>query len=334
MLIERQVVRQLDILRTLAKSRYGISSAQLAEEYGITIRTIQRDLNDLGEAGFIITSKRQPDGQQYNFLESADLPPINFPLTDVSALIFIESISDFLEGTPFKKHLQDVIRRIESLISEKQISFLRQAAQAYLPHIRGNKTLDDNAQTVLAHLNKAILEQNTCQITYKAMGAEVEKEYPIDPLRLLYYMEAGGLYLIARVPPHEDPITLAIERIQDLKLTEDGFAITDEVALSIEDRLRDAFGIISGEPFAVEIYFSPQQAPYIKERVWHPSQTIVEQDDGGIVIGFNAGSSYEIKRWILQFGADARVLAPDWLRHEIVQELQATIEAYDKSDTA
>ena len=77
-----------------------------------------------------------------------------------------------------------------------------------------------------------------------------------------------------------------------------------QVALSIEERLRNSFGIISGEPFAVKIYFSSQQAPYIQERSWHPSQTIKVQEDGGIIIIFNAGSTYEIKRWILQFGVE------------------------------
>jgi predicted DNA-binding transcriptional regulator YafY len=327
--IDRQVVRQLDILRTLqTHRRYGISSAKLSEEYGKDIRTIQRDLNDLREAGFDIVSKRQPDGQQYLFLESADLPPIHFPLADVSALIFLENISDFLEGTPFKTHLHNVVRRIESFVSEKQIKFLRQAARAYTPHVRGHKTLDANAQAVLSRLNSAILEQKTCQITYRTMEVGKEKSYSIEPLRLLYYMEAGGLYLIARVPSYENPITLAVERIQDLEPTKDGFAISDEIANSIEGRLHNSFGIISGEPFEVSISFSPQQAPYIQERTWHPSQKIEAQGDGSIIITFHASSEYEIKRWVLQFGADAQVIKPESLQKEIISELEATLKTY------
>ncbi|MDB4698839.1 transcriptional regulator [Candidatus Latescibacteria bacterium] len=328
--IDRQVVRQLDILHNLHTTHrhYGISSTQLAEKYGKDIRTIQRDLNDLREAGFNIISERKPDGQQYLFLESEKLPPIHFPLADISALIFIESISEFLEGTPFKTHLRSVIDRIESITPEKQVGFLRRAAQAYTPHIRGNKTLDANAQAVLSRLNSAILEQKTCQITYRTMGAEKGKTYDIEPLRLLYYMEAGGLYLVGRVPAYGDPITLAVERIQDLEPTKDGFSVSDEIANSIEERLHNSFGIISGEPFEVSISFSSQQAPYIQERTWHPSQKIEVQDDGSIIITFHAGSEYEIKRWVLQFGADAQVLEPKSLQQEIIAELEATLKTY------
>ena len=52
----RQIVRQLDILRTLAAQTYGLTYRKLANESGVSTRTIQRDLDDLLDAGFIIES--------------------------------------------------------------------------------------------------------------------------------------------------------------------------------------------------------------------------------------------------------------------------------------
>ena len=53
----KQIVRQLDILRELQARRYGVSVRELAEEYNVERRTIQRDLGDLREAGFILNEK-------------------------------------------------------------------------------------------------------------------------------------------------------------------------------------------------------------------------------------------------------------------------------------
>ena len=328
MRIDRQVVRQLDMLCMLQKRRYTVTSAELAEEYGKSIRTIQRDLNDLREIGFNIKGERLLDGQQGLFLDPNDLPPMSFALTDLSALIFIESISDFLEGTPFQEHLHDVIQRIEASVPDELVRFLRRAAEAYAPHIRGHKKLDEGTHTTLSHLNRAILEQKICNIKYRTIGSDEEKSYQIEPLRLLYYMEAGGLYLIARVPAYGNPITLAVERIRELDLSDEDFTLEDEVAATISDRLRNSFGIISGEPIQAKIYFSPQQAPYIQERTWHPSQQIEEEEGGGIVITINASDTYELKRWILQFGSDARVLEPKSLRLQIISELKASLDSY------
>src|SRR5690242_1808538 len=48
----QEVVRQWQILRSLATSRLGIGVQDLAVEHGVAARTIRRDLSALGRAGF------------------------------------------------------------------------------------------------------------------------------------------------------------------------------------------------------------------------------------------------------------------------------------------
>ena len=326
--VGRQVVRQLDLLRALqSHSRYGISSAELADEYRTTIRTIQRDLNDLREAGFLIRTSKNQDGRSYHYLESDSLSPINFPISEIATLLFMETVAYTLEGTPFRAHLKDLINRIQSQLPDSQIHFLNRAAKAYMPHIRGKRVQNKNTEKVVAQLNQSILEQKTCRIVYKSMNSGLQT-YEINPIRFLYYTEVGGFYLIARDDGHKEPITLVVERIEDIIGTDQDFEIRPSFFASIEERLRNSFGIISGKPFTVEVYFSPKQAPYIKERLWHPTQVIKSQKGGGIVISFDAGSAYEIKRWVLQFGADARVVKPKWLREEVIEEFESAMASY------
>jgi predicted DNA-binding transcriptional regulator YafY len=78
--------------------------------------------------------------------------------------------------------------------------------------------------------------------------------------------------------------------------------------------------VIYGEPQEVKIRFSRSQAPYIEERAWHPSQKIEKRGDGSIELTLQVGNLWEIKRWLIGYGADAQVLAPDGLRDEIEQE--------------
>ena len=76
----KQIVRQLDILRELAAQTYGATFRELADLYEVSTRTIQRDLNDLKEAGFWIDEEMR-DGKKYFKLEN-NLPPLNFPIED------------------------------------------------------------------------------------------------------------------------------------------------------------------------------------------------------------------------------------------------------------
>ena len=46
------------------------------------------------------------------------MPPLNFPLVEVAALLFVGQMADELEGTPFKEHFHDALRRITTSLSE------------------------------------------------------------------------------------------------------------------------------------------------------------------------------------------------------------------------
>jgi predicted DNA-binding transcriptional regulator YafY len=51
----RQIVRELILLRTLEQARMGYTLRELALRSGVTTRTIRRDLEALEEAGVPIT---------------------------------------------------------------------------------------------------------------------------------------------------------------------------------------------------------------------------------------------------------------------------------------
>ncbi len=70
----------------------------------------------------------------------------------------------------------------------------------------------------------------------------------------------------------------------------------------------------------MKIRFSREQAPYVQERTWHPSQTIEKRASGSIDLSIRVANLWEVKRWLIGWGADARVLQPENLRKEIEEE--------------
>ncbi len=47
-----------------------------------------------------------------------------------------------------------------------------------------------------------------------------------------------------------------------------------------EDFIGPSFGVFQGEPIDIKVWFSPDVADYIKEKIWHDSQETDPQDDG------------------------------------------------------
>lgn len=322
----KQIVRQLDILRTLlARQTYGTTYQELADESGVDKRTIQRDLNDLREVGFSINEEVGDREKKYFKLEKNNLPPLNFPADEIIALTFIEGIVSPLEDTPYKEAFQKTLNRIRTTLPEPMQAFLEQAGAAYYPHHRGQKELISPQIFETAH--RAIKERKVCNITYRAITTGETKTYPITPFRLLYYH--NGYYLICRNPKYDDLLTLAAERIQSLEITSQTFEPPDD--LDIENRIQHAFGITLEDPIDVKVRFSAWQARYIKQRTWHPSQEIEELDNGEIILSFQASGFYDIKSWILSHGADAEVLEPAALREKIIEELEKNLTLYKKT---
>ncbi len=321
----KQIVRQLDILRTLLAQTYGVSYRKLADESGVDKRTIQRDLDDLREVGFIIDEEKREYGKKFFKLVKNNLPPLNFPTDEIIALTFIEGIISPLEDTPYKEAFQKTLNRIRTTLPEPMQAFLEEAGAAYYPHHRGQKALISPQIFETAH--RAIDERKVCNITYRAITTGETKTYPITPFRLLYYH--NGYYLLCRNPNYDDLLTLAVERIQHLEITSQTFEPPDD--LDIENRIQQAFGITLEDPIDVKVRFSAWQARYIQQRIWHPSEKIEELDTGEIILSFQASGSYEIKSWILSHGADAEVLEPASLRQEIIEELQKNLTFYKKT---
>jgi predicted DNA-binding transcriptional regulator YafY len=50
--------------------------------------------------------------------------------------------------------------------------------------------------------------------------------------------------------------------------------------------------------------------------------------DGGLVLRLKVAETSELRRWVLQFGSEAEVLAPASLRAAMVKELAAARAAY------
>jgi predicted DNA-binding transcriptional regulator YafY len=138
---------------------------------------------------------------------------------------------------------------------------------------------------------------------------------------------AGAFYCVGKVPPHGGLTTLAAHRVGAIELLSDTFMVDAAVDLN---RLREeAFGVVWEEPVRVVLRFRADQAPYVAERQWQPSQELQWLPDGRVELTFKAGGSFEITRWILGWGDAVEVIAPDEVRRQIQQILRSATAFYE-----
>jgi len=191
------------------------------------------------------------------------------------------------------------------------------------PYRKGAKSYKAHRGTI-ATLCQAMVERRRCLVEYQSPQRATPNRFRLDPYRLFEFH--GGLYLFAYVPAHKAVITLAVERMKSLILSDEPFTIIKGFSF---ERLRDqAFGVTSETPMKVVIRFQKDLAPYIRERIWHPTQRLTELRNGDLRLSFRAGGEIEIIRWVLSWGSAAKVLQPKALRQWVTEELRATSRLY------
>src|SRR5207302_47328 len=89
----------------------------------------------------------------------------------------------------------------------------------------------------------------------------------------------------------------------------------------------DSFEVVtSQDQFGVVIRFDELVADYVREKRWHPSQQLIELEDGSVELRLKLSSLVEIQRWILSWGGHANALAPDELAESVKAAAEMILE--------
>ena len=321
----QEVIRQWRLLHALESSRHGASIDPLAKELGVTTRTIRRDLAALQEAGFALFDERDEDGHVRWRLDGRVLKGIDtgFTLAELCALYLSRNILEAVAGTPFQRDLTNAFERLAKLLSPRMRQFLDRLPTVLVakagPRARGGASSPD----IVPRLLEATLHFRVTTMRYHSVSSGRTKDYLVHPYRLAFAL--GGLYLLAYVPEYKAVRTFAVDRITSASLEKQTFTVTQPVS---DDVFANSLGVNTGPAERVEIEFDARVAPYVRARVWHPSQQMADAPDGGVSVMLNVCHDWGLRSWILGWGPFARVVSPARLANEIQAELEAAASHY------
>lgn len=321
----QEVIRQWKVLHALESSRHGATIDALAKDLDVTTRTIRRDLAALQEAGFPLYDDRDDDGRARWRLDGQVLNGLEtgFTLAELCALYLSRNMLEAVAGTPFQRDLTLAFTRLEKMLSPRMRQFLDR-----LPHVLaakpGPRARSGSASPdFVARLLEATLHYRVAHMKYNSVSSGRMKDYTIHPYRLAFAQ--GGLYLLAYVPDYKDVRTFAVDRIASVSLDKQTFTPSRAIP---DDVFGNSLGVNTGPPSHVEISFDKRAAPYVRARVWHPSQSMRDAVDGGVVLALEVCNDLALRSWILGWGSSALVLAPAALAADICSDLKNASAQY------
>ena len=288
------------------------NATSLAREIEVNAKTIHRDLEfmrdrlnlplefDFTRKGYFYTS------------EVSGFPTMQITEGEIFALVVAEKALQQYRGTSFEKPLLSAIKKMEQALPDTISLNLADIERTISFRTRAEPILNLEIFDALA---KAVAQRQQLELHYRKPGHAAEKRL-VDAYHLANIN--GEWYLFAYDHARKDLRTFVPARIQSVKPTGKNFERAQK--FSLEKRLRDSFGVHSGEgEFEVVIHFNARAADYIREKKWHPSQTLRDLKNGGAELKMKLSSLAEVQRWVLSWGGDAEVLKPK----ELVESVHA-----------
>jgi predicted DNA-binding transcriptional regulator YafY len=321
----QEVIRQWKVLHALESSRHGVTIDALADDLDVTTRTIRRDLAALQEAGFPLYDERDDEGHAHWRLDGQVLKGLEtgFTLAELCALYLSRNMLEAVGGTPFQRDLTLAFARLEKMLSPRMRQFLDRLPQVLAAKPGPRARVAGSSPDIVGRLLEATLHYRVARMKYHSVSSARMKDYLIHPYRLAFAQ--GGLYLLAYVPEYKDVRTFAVDRIASVSLEKQTFTPSRTIP---DDVFGNSLGVNTGPPSHVEIAFDKRVTPYVRARVWHPSQTLRDSGDGGVVLTLEVCNDLALRSWILGWGASARVLAPAGLAADIRADLNNASAQY------
>jgi predicted DNA-binding transcriptional regulator YafY len=297
------------------------NASQLAAELEVSSKSIHRDLEFMRDRLRLpLEFDRGKFGYHYTE-EVRAFPTLQITEGELLALVVAEKALQQYRGTSFEQPLLRAIRKMEQSLPDTISVNLGEVDRTISFRTRAEPILNLEIFDALA---KATAARKQIELTYRKPGQRQGEQRVVDPYHLANIN--GEWFLFGFDHLRKDIRTFVPARVQSVRTTGKTFERSQK--FSLERRLRDSFGVRSGEgEFEVVLRFNAAVADYIREKRWHDSQKTRDLRDGGVELRMRLSSLAEVERWVLSWAGNVSVLRPRELAESVRRAAQRIIEA-------
>jgi proteasome accessory factor B len=301
------------------------NATTLAGELEVSTKSIYRDIEFMRDRLELpIEFHGARNGFRYTE-EVSGFPTLQITEGELFALLVAEKALQQYRGTTFEKPLLSAFKKMAASLPDTVSLNLADWEQTISFRTSAEPVLNLKIFDILA---KATANRKQLELTYRKPGRKETEPRVIDPYHLANIN--GEWFLFAYCHLREDIRTFVPARILEATVT--GRSFVRPRKFSLEKRLRDSFGVITGVgEFEVVVRFDELASDYIREKRWHPSQRLLELEDGGVELRLRLSSLAEIQRWVLSWGGRAVALAPRELVESVANAARAILERADRA---
>ena len=206
-------ISRLTAILTQLQTKRSLTAAGLSEKFGVSRRTIYRDIKALENAGVPILTE---EGKGYTLMEGYRMPPMMFTEKQANALILAEQLVLKNKDASFVKDYSEAIDKIKSILrytGKDKVNLLANRTQ-YKEIVNQERNSNN-----LSDLQNALTSYNLVKIEYMSMDGAITERI-IEPFALL---NGENWYLIAFCRLRTEFRFFRLDRIQKTNILHENF---------------------------------------------------------------------------------------------------------------
>lgn len=300
------------------QSRKIVKAKDLADRFGVTLRTIYRDIKSLDSAGVPVIGEA---GTGYSIMDGYRLPPVMFSREEAGSFVAAEKLMKEFTDESMNAHFATAMFKVKSVLrsdEKNMVEFLEEQIDITASPYGFNKNIPD----ALQQLVESMSSKRQIFLEYKSLSGLDSTKREIEVIGIFH--ENRFWYIYAWCHLRKDYRQFRIDRIVNLKITDNVFSMKHPALQELRKKDKKT------DTTKVRIKVKKSVAPYLRfGREYHGFLSEKMCDDW-IEMEFNSPDvDMSFARWFLMFADHAHILEPESLKITTRRILEDALQKLD-----
>jgi predicted DNA-binding transcriptional regulator YafY len=215
-------IERLTAIITFLQSRKFTTIERLQEKFGVSERTLYRDIASLNEISVPIAFEKD---KGYYILDRHFIPPISFSKEEAIALTLAGTLMKRYSDNKTNEHFENALSKVKYALNSQQIDSLEIIEGKVKTPLFIEKSKQEN---FLFTIQKSITDKQIVKIQYKDRQEKIT-ERKIEPIGLTFY--GNEWHTIAFCLKRNDYRDFIVSSILELECTLQTFSVDNHITL-------------------------------------------------------------------------------------------------------
>jgi predicted DNA-binding transcriptional regulator YafY len=312
-------IHRLTAILIQLQTKRVLTAREIAARFGISLRTVYRDIRALEDAGVPIGAEA---GMGYFLTKGYHLPPVMFTRQEAGALIMAGKLMEKFTDVPINLRYTAALDKIKAVLESEEQDFLDNLSGQIQVLTVAPAEPEGFPNRFLLDLQAVLGQKQVIAIEYYSAYRDQETLRWVEPLGLCFY--AGHWHLLAFCRLRQDYRDFRVDRIKQMTPTNATFdARRHDPLTDLVQRM-----VIDSDLKPAVVRFDGQTARRIQNQKYYFGFVDERQLDQEVEMKFLVSSYDYLSHWLISFVDRVRIVAPKALCRQVTRLAQRIADHY------